>query len=90
MSKDILEMAVVIIGPMGKGKRRICCKLRQSAGKVVIIEATTDSGQPNTEASKEKEVIVGERNNWMNGINDSLTSRKLRVVRFGSKGSLTA
>ena len=88
MSKNILETVVVIIGSLGKERRSIYCKLGQDIGKIVITEAIMDSGGLDEENSKEKEVIVGERNNWMNGINDSSTSRKLRVVRFGSKGSL--
>ena len=83
----MLETAAAIIGSLGKNRRVISCKLGQGVGKFVIIEATTDV--EGAENSKETEVIVGERNNGMIGINDSVISHKSRVVRFGSKGSLT-
>ena len=86
MAKNILETAAVIIGSLGKNWIFISRKLGQGDGKFVIIEATTDSGSAVN--PKETAVIVGERNNGMNWINDSSTAHKLRVVRFGSRGSL--
>ena len=86
--KTILETAVVIIGSLGREKRFISCKFGQSVGKFMIMEATTNLGGRGASNPKEMEVVVGERNNGMNEINDFSTLPNLRVVRFGSKGSL--
>ena len=86
MSKVTPETAAVIIGSFGKDKRLIYRKLGHNVGRFVIIGATTHLGQASN--PKETEVIVGERKNGMNGINDGMISRKSRVVRFWSKGLL--
>ena len=80
----------MIIGSLGKELRQISCKLGQGVGKFVIIEATVDLGGRGTSNPKTMEVIVGERNNGMNEINDFSILINLRDIRFGSKSSLIA
>ena len=77
---------MVIIGSLGKFRRVISCKLGQGVSKFAISEAITDFGR--SENLREMEVIVGERDKRMNGIDESSIPHKSTAVRFGSKGSL--
>jgi len=63
------------------------CKLEHSVDKVVIVEAIVASGRSNSNP-RVMEVILGERNNGMKGINHPCIPVNLRVFKFGSKGSL--
>ena len=87
MTRSIPETAVMVIGSLGRVSRVINCKLGHSAEKVMIVEATIASGKSDSKL-RVTEVILGERNKEMNGINDSSISNKWRVFRFGSKGPL--
>jgi len=72
----------VIFGSLGREKRVIVCKSGQSVGKVVTIEATIALG-----GQIQMEVVLGETNKGMYGINDPSNPKKDRVFRFWSKGS---
>ena len=62
-------------------------KLQHSVDKVAIIEAILASGRSDSNPRVMK-VILGERNNEMNGINHPCIPVNLRVFKFGNKGSL--
>ena len=83
----MLETAAVIIGSLGKNRNFITRKLGQGVNKFVITEAITDLGRLGAKDPKMMEMVLGERNNGRNGINDSPTLHSSRVVRFGSRGS---
>jgi len=61
--------------------------LGHRVGKVVTIEATIASGRLDSNLRR-MEVVLGERNKGMNGIDGPLTPHISRVFRFGNKGSL--
>ena len=87
MARSISEMAAVTMASFGRESRRIVCMLGHSVGKVVIIEATIASGRLDSNLRK-MEVVLGERNKGMNGIDEAPTPHISRVFRFGNKGSL--
>jgi len=87
MTESIPETAVVIIGFLGRVRRTIACKSGHIVGKVVITEATVAAGRLGSNARK-TEVVLGERNKEMNGVNHSCIPANLRIFRFGNKGSL--
>ena len=69
MARRISEIAAVIIGSIGRKERVIACKLGHSVGRVLTIEAIAALKSFDVENAKETEVILGERNEEMNGTN---------------------
>ena len=75
----------MITGFLGRTGRLISCKLGHSVGRVATVEVTI---AVNTEKVRKMEVILGERNKEMNGINGSSILNKEREFRLGRRGSL--
>ena len=86
VTRSIPEMAAVISRLLGELKRTTSCKLGHSLGKVVIAEAIVTSGMLNSN-ERRTELVLGERNKGMNGINHPCISVDVRVFKFGSKCS---
>ena len=86
MLRSIPETAAVIIGSLGREQRVIACKSGHSVGKIVTIEATIVLGGSNSNP-RWMEVVLGERNKGMDGINVPLIPHKERNFRFGNKRS---
>jgi hypothetical protein len=71
VARSIPETAAVIIGSLGREWRLIACKLGHSVGKVVTLKRPSLGEVGLDSNSRWMEVVLGERNKGMNGINDS-------------------
>jgi hypothetical protein len=89
LARAIPETAAVIIGSLGRERRRISCRLGHRVGKVVIIEAVIALGRLDTNPML-MTVVLGERNKGRDWMNSPVTGHKRRVFRFGNKGSWMA
>ena len=90
LARSIPEIAVVIIGSLGRGERLISPRLGHSVGNVEMIEATITLGGLVSTNSMAMESVLEERNKGMNGMYSPVIPRNRRDRRFAKKGSLMA
>jgi hypothetical protein len=86
-----LETVAVIAGSRDRKRRRIVCNFGHNVGKV----ATSKAGDIALVGGRTVnvilvDVVLGERNKGMNGMNSPTVDHNSRDFRFGNKGSSMA